>query len=79
MTRTTLILSSLVLALAAAPAVAQMQGSAMKTDGHDMKMSKSQMVTMNRCKAMSQTMMAKNRTCMAMMKKHPGMMQSGKM
>ncbi len=44
-----------------------------------MKMTKSQMASMNRCKKMSHPMMTKNRTCMKMMKMHPDMMSEGGM
>lgn len=40
-----------------------------------MHMSKSQMATMNKCKAMSHDAMMKSHSCMKMMKAHPDMMK----
>ena len=44
-----------------------------------MHMSKSQMATMNKCKAMSHDAMMKSSKCAAMMKAHPDMMKNGSM
>jgi len=40
-------------------------------------MSKSDTAMMKKCQGMSQSAMQKNKKCMAMMKEHPDMMQSG--
>ncbi len=80
MTRKTLMLGALVLAMASgAPAIAQMKSGSMMAGDSGMKMSKAQMMSMKKCKAMSHKMMMKSRKCMAMMKMHPGMMGPGKM
>lgn len=80
MTRKTLILGAFILSLASGvPALAQMKDGAMMGGDKPMKMSKSQMKSMNKCKAMSQEMMMKNKRCMSMMKMHHDMMSSGKM
>lgn len=79
MTRKTLILGAVALALAAGtPAFAQMKSDSMMA-GDKMKMSKSQMMAMKKCQGMSHKMMMKNKKCMAMKKMHPDMMGSGKM
>lgn len=78
---TKLTLGSIALVLATGtPAFAQnsMMGSGGMQPG-GMKMTKSQMASMNRCKKMSHHMMMKNRTCMKMMKMHPEMMRGGDM
>ncbi|GHH25569.1 hypothetical protein GCM10008023_39030 [Sphingomonas glacialis] len=82
-----LALGSIALVLATgAPAFAQngmMSSGGMQPAG--MKITKSQMASMNRCKKMSHHMMTKNRTCMKMMRMHPdmisedGIMNDGKM
>ncbi len=92
MTRKTLILGAFVVALVGGtPALAQMKNGSMMAQDHpmksgsmmagdrDMKMSKSQMMSMKKCKAMSHRMMMKSRKCIAMKKMHPEMMHSGKM
>jgi len=47
----------------------------MMANGKIMKMTKAQMASMKRCKAMSRAGMMKNKMCMSMMKMHPGMMK----
>ena len=81
MISTKLILGSIALVLATgAPAFAQngmMASGGMHPSG--MKMTKTQMASINRCKKMSHRMMMKSRTCMKMMKMHPDMMRGGGM
>lgn len=68
---TSAVLGLSLLALSAGGVFAQ--DAAMKSDSMA-HMSKSQMKMMDKCKAMDHDMMMKNKSCMAMMKKHPDMM-----
>ena len=78
MTRNIMIVGALVTALAAtAPLTAQMKSGDQMKSG-EMKMSKSEMAAMNKCKAMSHDAMMKNKKCAAMMKKESDMMAHGK-
>ena len=69
----------------ATPALAQMQGDAMKKDAMSSdkgmmsgkKMSASDKKMMTKCSGMSHDMMMKDKGCMKMMKMHPDMMKGG--
>ena len=81
MTRKHMIIGAFAIALVGnIPASAQMQSGSMKSgammaDHGNMKMTKSQIMTMKKCHGMSHRMMMKNAKCAAMMKMHSDMMK----